>query len=414
VLEHNFSWDPGDGNLQYFQSAATTALVVGLVSSVGFLIGYGIWAIGGRPPRKITGTRAESLSTHRLIVMAVIFSALGALFFAVFLITNHIPLGSYIGGRSIGVQAQLKSVTSYEVDLVNVSIPAALVLIAVGQIRRDRTLEWFGWAIAGLVMVRAFGHGDRLVLLPMVGGVFCYHYLKNDRRPRFVTLVSVLLVALFVATVIRETRYVGAGRPGVASRVVDVALHPDELVTELTQNKDSAEADAFAVAATAVPSRIPWKYGGATFGDLLVRPVPRALWANKPLPPKEQVLATVVPREYKNGTANPEFTAVLSFYMDFGVPGVFLGMIVFGMIFRYVWDFYTSNRDTLEAQITLSLFVPFIAMALRDSPTTSLVRGGALFIPVWAMFRFAREPVARAVDRHASPMLAARAELADS
>jgi hypothetical protein len=149
-------------------------------------------------------------------------------------------------------------------------------------------------------------------------------------------------------------------------------------------------AVTLAAALSVIPETLPHTYGKTIFGDLVVRPVPRALWAGKPETPRNELKSVLWPIEHAKRTINPEFSALLYFYWDFGLVGVVLGLAAYGMGARYLYEYYMRHHERLYVQVLYSLSLWCVVIALRDSPVDTLVRAVFILAPVLVLFPLAR------------------------
>jgi len=128
-------------------------------------------------------------------------------------------------------------------------------------------------------------------------------------------------------------------------------------------------APALATALKVVPGERGWTLGSTIFADLLTRPIPRSLWPDKPLSPREEIIRQLWPWEHRLAIANPEFSVLLYPYMDFGLIGVFVWMALYGFFFRAIFERFRRSGASLNAQILFAMVLPVMPMALRDGPT---------------------------------------------
>ncbi len=146
-------------------------------------------------------------------------------------------------------------------------------------------------------------------------------------------------------------------------------------------------APALAGALTAIPDPLGYRFGGATFGDRRTAPVPRELWADKPLPHVTEVTKEVWPVAVETGGFNPAFTPVLSFYWDFGVFGVFAGMALLGVLARSLWEYFLRFRSSFAAQLLFATALCYLVVVLRHDPVLMTVWALILFVPLVAVLR---------------------------
>ena len=289
-------------------------LTQGLLGAAAFLAAYHT-RIGGRVTSRLRpAPKRASVEVASLGALAM--AALGIGLFAVFLWSTQTPLSSVLAGRNEQILTTFANTSAYLWVAPTLLIPASLVLVGLGQERRDRTLLAIGTLLAALLVVRAVGLGDRMMLLPLFGGLFVFRYLRRRRRPSVRTCVLLLLVALIASTFIGRYRLTDErARQSVSEIGLYVATTPSTWMQTLT-GEDAAEAGWLAAALAQIPEQVEHTDGRATLGDLITRGVPRELRPAKPLHPKEPVLRATIPVEYR--WQNPEFTALLVFYLDAG------------------------------------------------------------------------------------------------
>jgi hypothetical protein len=374
----------------------TEMLVIALLGALGFSVGYAL-PLG----KRIASRRADNIGAvddRRLIMLVLVFTALGMFAFAAFAASTdgfrtvaeifHADKSALSGGEG-----------SYRYLWLAffVLIPAALALYGLGMETRRRAIVVCSIVVSLIVLLRAIPLGNRIVLLPLIGGLVVFRYLQRRHRPSGRSLALLALIALFLSPFLSDLR----GRGTRGESVVDTfvrASKPSRLVQPFTSGPDSEMAPALAAALSVIPDRLPHEYGRVIFGDLVLRPIPRPFWSHKPLIPRERLIATLWPVEAARGTINPEFSVLLYFYWDFGTIGVLLGMAMFGVGARYLYDLYRLREDRLSVRVVYALSVWFVVIALRDSPVDTLVWAAFVILPAWLIFRGARAPV-----RAASP-----------
>jgi hypothetical protein len=140
-------------------------------------------------------------------------------------------------------------------------------------------------------------------------------------------------------------------------------------------------APVLAAGLSQIPSKLHYAYGRTIFGDLVSRPIPRALWSEKPVLPRQRLIASLWPIESKRGI-NPEFSILLYFFWDFGVPGVLAGMFLFGIIARALFAYFLAHRHDLSVQVLYSLALWFVVIGVRNSPVDTFIQFVFVVVPV--------------------------------
>lgn len=385
-----------EGDFVYGQSMRAIAvretfaemMTLAAVGAVAFIVAYGL-PIG---PRIAAGMKvpAASFHTDRVVVGALATAGAGIALTMLFLVSAGEGLGLIVAGRSAALTDAYRSSTAYLSTGPYLLAPSALILFAVGQARARKGLIALSVAITLILLWLTVPTGSRMLLLPFFGGALVYHYVSRKTRPRIVTLGVIILVSLFISTVLHDARIAGDGRSGGFRETASSTLHhPEQMAEPLTGGSDAAMAPLLAVALKVVPEELGFMHGGATAGDFVTRPIPRELWDKKPLSPREAIISRLWPTEYFHRATNPEFSVLLYFYLDFALLGVVVGMALYGVMARLIYEYFRLHGDSLTARLLFSISVPFIAIALRDSPVDTFVRAVFIVAPVLLVFRFA-------------------------
>lgn len=384
-----------------------TVLWIALLGALAFIVAYML-----PQGRRLAGSAPAppaQFATHVVIVAALAAAAVGVLGFGIYLVSVARRAGIsgvalYLAGRSSVLMEAQRSTSAYVRQSSLLLIPASLVLLAVGRAVRRPAVLLAGAAASAVLLLVCLPTGTRIMLMPFFGGALVYHYTSARTRPRTLALVAVGLVALVGSAVILNMRDSKRRQAvGVRSSVLATLTSPTRIMSPILAGSDNEMAPALAAVLRFVPGVVPHTWGAATLGDLLRRPVPRQLWPEKPPPPREQIIATLWPAEYSvpgRKSANPEFSILLYLYLDLGVVGVGLGMAAFGLVARFGYEYFRRHEDSTFVRLLFALAVPYVVIALRDSPVDTLNGAAFVHLPAWLMFRVAaRRPARRRVRR---------------
>lgn len=359
-----------------FQKVQVIALVGAIAFIVGYLSPYGaVFAARLRAPRA-----PDPRGMLRLGLAVGVVGVVAAIAFA----RLQGGFDTLLEGRSESYYTSLSATSKYLYYLPTLLISAALLSFAAW---RGTHNPWFGWTAVGMVAVLLAVRGSvgsRLALVPLAGGLFFFLYLQRGTRPQWSTVGIVLIAALSTSAFIGEVRDANARQE---SGVVGIAgafwSTPTSVFEPLTTGQDAAAAPAFAAALT-VSSTIERQLGTATVGDLALRVVPRALWPNKPLPVREEVVTTIYGQ---NRYANPEFSPLFAFYMDGKLLGVLIGLGLYGLLARTAWEYTRLHSGSSAVLLAYAVLLPSMAMFLRDQPTDALARtvfyAGPIIAAIW-------------------------------
>ena len=368
-------------------------LTAALIGAIGFQLGYAS-GLGSGLGRKLKGPpRAWHADTA--VALALVLTTAGVGLFGLFIfrsggwdVLRHLQ-----AGRDPSQVDLFRSSTAYLYSGILLLIPSALILVATGADRRRLGPTVLAAGVAALVLMRAGPRGDRMMLLVLVGSLVTYYYLRTGKRPAAASVVVILIAVFLGITFLRDVRTQSVREEQGAVSILATSLsNPGDAFHRLLLGPDTDMAAMFALEMQVVPSERPYQLGRATVGDLIIRPIPRVLWPGKPLSPRDDLIDSLWPTRYRAGDANPEFSVMAWFYLDAGFPGVFLGMFILGVLFKACFVFVQIYRSNAAAQVIYASLVPFMVIALRDSPTDTIARMAFVTLPLALVLFFASQP----------------------
>ena len=380
IAGHDLAYDGPRGSTDV-SSAFSKMLVLALLGAISFVAGYEM-SLGRRLANRWRAL--GDLTARPVVVAALVMGAAGVVSFLLFLVSSSglSTLSLIFRGRTTELSQNVAGTTFYLWYSFFLLVPATLVLVAVGLERRRKALLAIALALGGLFLLRTVPLGARIALLPLIGGGFVFYYVRRATRPSPLTLVALALLALVGSAFLSDLRGRGTRDESVAQTVVR-ATRPARIVTPFRSGPDSEMAPVLAAALTQIPEKLHYTYGRTIFGDLVSRPVPRALWSDKPEPPRDKLIASLWPIERQTGGINPEFSVLLYLFWDFGIPGVIAGMIIFGFAARGLFEYFLKHASSTAAQVFYSLALWFVVIGLRNSPTDTIVQFVFVVLPVW-------------------------------
>jgi hypothetical protein len=343
----------------------TKMLVAGLLAGTGFVIGYLTPAgrsLASRLPHP------PKLEPRRLLIwsMLVLAVALGA--FAIFFVDAHgwrDPADFFFGRNKVRLQAVAatsNATSKYFIVSIVLIIPATLWLLSVRQSagagsRMGRIAGWAALASILAFLVINFPSGERRYVVGLLGALAVYYYLRRSRRPSVLSICVVGVVALTVVSAVREVRFANSRN----TNPDPVRWLPWNAVGHLLEGPDTSVAPALATEMLVVPSQLDYTYGETTLLQPFVTAVPRQLWAGKPQPPNQQILAAIWtghPCRFK--TQCSTFSPFGEPYRDAGLVGVFVFAVLFGIFWKAAWLYYLRHRGTVVALVAYSTLLPFM------------------------------------------------------
>lgn len=235
---------------------------------------------------------------------------------------------------------------------------AGLILLAIANLtfRTSTRFQFLGWIIAGsVIFLSSLRPRIRLLYLGVLGGVG--------------------LVLLMVAGVMRS--------PEIAALVLNqgtaLIQHPlvhQALYERLFGAVDGNMLDGMVILEDVYPRLLPFSFGGEHL-EVLLRPIPRAIWPEKPVGGYMNKLGIIDPASGATLGYSPSIFG--EFYTEAGVLGIFVLSILYGAglgrLIRY------SNR--------LHPFGAILVRAIVTAALVPLLRGGDLpGIVAWIVMAF--------------------------
>jgi len=344
------------------------AVLLGLLGAVAFLAGYEL-RLGERLARLLPAP-AERGTPSGAIAGACVLGAVGIAALAIFLLSadGWSAVETFARGRSEALNELLRDSPDYFWWLSVLVVPAGLLAFATAYATRRPTAIVAAVVLNVLALLRTVPLGNRLYLLVLVGGMIVFPYLHARRRPGIVACVIGLAVALVASFAVLQFRTPDT-RPVFVSVVDGLVSRPYDVLRPLIDGPDAEMAPALAGGLTVIPSELGYRYGAATIGDLVLRPIPRQFWHGKPEPIDVAVTARVWPVARATGDFQPTYTPLLSFYWDLGLLGVALGMAVYGILARAAFEYLLRAQDAFIVQLLYAAWLWTFVFALRADPT---------------------------------------------
>jgi hypothetical protein len=158
------------------------------------------------------------------------------------------------------------------------------------------------------------------------------------------------------------------------------ALTRGDIWKEIFLGADTEMLPAFAVEIKILNDYSDFFYGRAAFGDLVIAPIPSALFP-KPNSARDEMLLMAFGSKCNSGPGGlcPDFSIIGTLYQDFWVPGVIIGMFLFGFLSRKIWLSYRAQPNN-----------PFriCAAAVTTVFTLIIIRAGFMPAFQWSLYFF--------------------------
>jgi oligosaccharide repeat unit polymerase len=364
------------------------ALVAALLGAAGFYAGY--YGGLGRSLARRVGIPHDELAGSSLAVFAVALTLGGLGLYAAFLVQSGglSALATILAGRSPDSASLMAQPLGY-------LYTGPLWLGALGVLLLGLAPHWWsrqGAAAVALVVVSQITtatSGSRSWTLPILAAIALLWYLRRGRRP-LLALVALMIVPVFVVGVSAPRDYRGTStRNGsfVDTVLADVGDLPGS-VNAFFVGGDTAMLPDLSVEMGYVPSVIPYQMG-SSYLEALTRPIPRALWPDKPQAADTRLMEVLWP-SFAAANVGFAFSGFGEPYLNFGFAGVLGFGILFGLACRTLYEWFRRAAHNRIVQVLFALSWPFVFVYMRGGLGVDYQRQVILLAPVVVAWLYAR------------------------
>jgi hypothetical protein len=350
----------------YIEPYLGYATFAGLIGTVSFMAAYE-WACR-QPETRGQADRIPFLETRLLHAYTGILFVLGVVLFALHLRRG----GSIVGTLQLmlrGRSPDLLFASSEYLSSAPILASCAAILLIAGT-RRNLSLAkaiFLGLAITYPVAIFLLS-GARRFIVPTIAIPVIVYCIRKRIRPSRLQVGIGIPVAFALLAIIPHVRAAGAREAGggvmqIVRDSVSTAAGPWTLFIE---GPDTEMVGALAVETAALSELGDFYYGRATFGDLLLAPIPSVVFPGKPMTARNSLLTQAFgqPCVTVQGLC-PDFSVIGTFYQDFSYPGVVLGMLALGVMSARIWRLSTGVPASPVAIVTAACWIVFLPILIR-------------------------------------------------
>ena len=295
---------------------------------------------------------------RRVMFISIIYMIVGSIGVAL-AVTRAGGIGVFWGnlqGRQILAQASQSSFAS-----LSVLTSIATLLLFTYSFKRSLLKIWalFG-LILTTILILPFGGRTAVLTTPLAIVVIYYYTRSQFHFKRLRSALMLLAIATFVVVFI----VVFGALRAYSARQGNLAGATSALDSRLSDPFDSfvreyVQYDWFAIVVDVFPSQLSY-LGGDSFVETFTLFVPRALWPAKPSPIAFQVNKFVG----GPGTGTPA-SLPGELYLNFGLPGVIIGMVLFGLILKALYSLLRAHITNPSIILLYAYHSPICIVFLR-------------------------------------------------
>jgi len=366
----------------YIEPQLTTVIVLGLLGTLAFVLAYETLHRVKQP--ELPQRSWWHLHLNKVFLYAIMASILGFVLFSM-----HLSIGGSVvqtakllaAGRSEALADVYDSSSEYLSSApILAAVGGTVIVVALGrQISRVQlilVLIMIAYPVVVFSLV-----GNRRFIVPSVAIPLVAYYLRAQTRPSAKVLLLLAPIAFIVLATIPFARASGAREEAGGAVPIYLQAFADPVAAwkRLITGPDTEMTSALAVEVEVLSETSDFTYGKATFGDLVLAPIPSRLFSGKPVTARNNMLQKAFggPCQGGAGGACPDFSAIGTFYQDFWYPGVVVGMALLGASSALSWRLYLKAKANPFAVLLSASWIVFLPIIIR-----------AGFMPAFSWFLF--------------------------
>ncbi len=280
----------------------------------------------------------------RVQLLFVSFSVI-VMFLYLLKIQYFSSLGSYgiSGKRMVQIGSKYGNVTTYGYlrfagdFLATSTIVQAVYYYHYKRTQRNLQVLIGLFILATIIPFAASARGEILYLVMSI--LIVRHYAVRMVTPKFMLLLTVaMFILLGFLGILRVQAYSGNNAPDTS--VLDATMHT------LVYNAHFIGVGKTSVIVSEMPDSENFLYG-KTYATTLIAPIPRVLWPDKPIVRSGRFVGTYLYHKPTFSGVPPGFIGEA--YMNFGWPGLFIFMLVFGFFCKWIYRRLVLERNKDDA-----------------------------------------------------------------
>jgi len=350
-------------------------LFYALLGLVCFQLGYGKAAAEMMPLSVVAGPWSSARVT-RVAVLGAVLAAVSLML-----------VWPVIGGLDavVGELGRLRGLLlGYGYQALGLDLlPVVALVLWVDHLRGRR--RWLLVPVVAASNLYNVAIGSRAGVFNLWLFLYLAHRYLAARRARPRRWVAAALVAgvVVVALTVAELRNQGI-TDWTQAREVAAALWTEKPAAALAATflLEFNQADIFSVLVHAGSQTFPRLWGGS-FLELFLQPIPRSWWPDKPWPYDVEVgyhltgVRTAIPAGL-----------VGELFLNFHLPGVILGMFLYGAACRAVYRRLLGRPRDPGNVLLYALLFPYLPLLVLRSFVGALTTPLAFLVPAWVAVRY--------------------------
>jgi oligosaccharide repeat unit polymerase len=310
-----------------------TALGFGALGLVSFFAGYASRA--GPMVARAFPSFGWPWQHPRVVWVSMILLTVGFAGYAIAIVRTG-GVGAFLGtlqGRSL-----LEQSGSWVFASTVVLIHSATIILGSYVFKTGRLKLFFMVSLLLSAGMSVLLGGRSTVMIYLLSLVVIFYYLRYDTVKR--SFRSIVIIGLFVIASVVFVVSLGSARTSL-ERSGEIVLSTGSVIRQVVDQfiSEFGQFDWMVIVEDLVPKTLPYQKG-VTFLHLFTQAIPRAIWPAKP-DPIEYTITWLV-HGVRSGSP---FTIIGELFLNFKIPGIVVGMLIFGILARALYSYLGRHRD---------------------------------------------------------------------
>lgn len=279
------------------------------------------------------------------------------------------------GGRLVGT-------SGYVTALAEFLPPICIMLFMIPKIRKIAYI-----LVASYILMRFFAGAQRLSFVIVVAGILFYFLINKKRRyPTLPIIISIVLFA-FVFDIIGSDRY-------AMRKLISGETNIQKILTEHDQSRgnngltsDVVEYDVAAVTLSVINNNSAYSYG-TQYLRILIWPIPRQIWEDKP------VFTSIVNLNDYGDFRYLTTGVYADSFMAFSYISLTFLMFLLGYFFSKMYKVLISSTSVIYILFYWVVLI-FTKTILRDGGVTFIYFWFFSMVPIFILSKFGKLRIVR-------------------
>jgi len=268
--------------------------------------------------------------------------------------------GFYIGAFSSGLTPATWEALDYVQHFSMYTWYAVFAMLVVSAPRTGAARRLVIYVMLGGVLVQTVLGGSKGLVFSLLFLLLVFYNYRKTRVGIWAYIVGAVVGLLVIFPLLNTYRSTHFSISGGFSLELGTALsdtlvssyrelasmtpgeYVDNAITQLMRRQHEIDSFATIIAKTGISS--PYLLGSDFIWIVPTAVIPRLIWPSKPFPQDGVIFDTEYWSAYPGANAGPPFVGDL--YMNFGLPGVIVGMFFLGILCRFVYLYFIKNTGS--------------------------------------------------------------------